>query len=81
MTDPNYSKMIEDTLQIIENSVSFDYKNIVVGYMEKSDPKGLWKTLQAVNPVSDPTVISSLRREFMTMNFDSSKEDIQAVLT
>ncbi|KAI0991284.1 hypothetical protein K3495_g16903, partial [Podosphaera aphanis] len=80
-TDPDYSKKIKDALQIIGNSVSFDYKNLVVEYLEKSDPKGLWEALQAVNPVNDPTVISSLRREFMTMTFDPSKEDIQAVLT
>ncbi|KAI1000861.1 hypothetical protein K3495_g7338 [Podosphaera aphanis] len=80
-SDPKYKTTTKNALKIIANSVSFDYKNTVVEYLEKADPKGLWETLQEVNPFNDPTVISSLRKEFMAMTFDPSKEDIQAVLT
>ncbi|KAI1004309.1 hypothetical protein K3495_g3903 [Podosphaera aphanis] len=73
--------MTKDALQILGNSVGLNYKHIAVNYQEKGDPKGLWEALQNVNPVNDPTVISSLRREFMTTTFDPAKERIQDVLT
>ncbi|KAI1006893.1 hypothetical protein K3495_g1328 [Podosphaera aphanis] len=40
-TDLNYSKLTKDALQILGNSVGFNYKHIAVSYQGKGDPKGL----------------------------------------
>ncbi|KAI0992442.1 hypothetical protein K3495_g15743, partial [Podosphaera aphanis] len=79
--EDGWEKMATDALHILSNSVGFDFKNTVVEYQEKNDPKGLWDILQAINPLSDPTVVSELRREFLTMKFEPSTESVQEVLT
>ncbi|KAI0993346.1 hypothetical protein K3495_g14838 [Podosphaera aphanis] len=74
--EDGWEKIATDALHILSNSVGFDFKNTVVECQEKNDPKGLWDFLQAINPLSDPTVVSELRREFLTMKFEPSTESV-----